>query len=317
MISISQAYAIRITSATAVLLACLCSAASAAIIVLEVDLPLDKVAAGREGMKAGDHHRARIFYDESSINPRTHIIPVIHMQHMMMGNWVPALIGDPTMPMRDAWLDLGSKPYRYHYKAPALIGEPLVVEFNARTRRMTISKQGDNSLIISAPYSIDPKPVQGISLRVVTSPTMTMLNMKVTLEEVAAGQRSKVGDIDRVRLIYDANAMDAGTKRVKLANMQHFIGGKWLPAAADPVMMPTDDSWLDTSALPYRLHFKAYVVHGQPIIIDADENTRTLAIHPQNDPASILESGHYEIDPTPSTGPEAMAAGSAVAARML
>jgi hypothetical protein len=82
-------------------------------------------------------------------------------------------------------------------------------------------------------------------------------------------------------------------------------------------MMPTDDSWLDTSALPYRLHFKAYVVHGQPIIIDADENTRTLAIHPQNDPASILESGHYEIDPTPSTGPEAMAAGSAVAARML
>jgi hypothetical protein len=238
------------------------------------------------------------------------------MEHMM-GTWVPTVVGDPTMPMRDAWLDLGSKPYRYHYKAPAVIGEPVVVEFNERTRRMTISRQSDHSLIISAPYSVDPTPVQGVSLRVVTAPAMTMLNMQVTLEQVAPGQRSKVGDIDRVRLIFDANAMDPKTKRVKLANLQHFIGGKWFPAAADPVMMPTNDSWLDTSTLPYRLHFKAYVVHGQPIIIDADENTRSLAIHPQNDPAAILQSGPYEIDPTPNTGPEAMAAGSAAAAPML
>jgi hypothetical protein len=316
MTIIPQAHAIRTTIAAAALVATLCSAANAAIVVLEVDLPLDKVASGREGMKVGDHHRARIFYDESSINPKTHIVPVIHMEHMM-GTWVPTVVGDPTMPMRDAWLDLGSKPYRYHYKAPAVIGEPVVVEFNERTGRMTISKQSDNSLIISAPYSIDPNPVQGISLRVVTALAMTMLNMQVTLEQVAPGERSKVGDIDRVRLVYDANAMDPKTKRVKLANMQHFIGGKWLPAAADPVMMPTNDSWLDTSTLPYRLHFKARVVHGQPIIIDADENTWTLTIHPQNDPAAILESGHYEIDPTPGTGPEAMAAGSAAAAPML
>jgi hypothetical protein len=108
--------------------------------------------------------------------------------------------------------------------------------------------------------------------------------------------------------------MDPNTKRVKLANMQHFISGKWFPAEVDPVMMPTGDSWLDTSALPYRLHFKAYVVHGQPIIIDADEHTRILSIHPQQDPASNLEFGHYEIDPTPITGVEAEAAGSAVAA---
>jgi hypothetical protein len=316
MTIISPAHAIRATMAAAALIATLCSAATAAIVVLEVDLPLDMVAAGREGMKVGDHHRARIFYDESSINPKTHIVPVIHMEHMM-GTWVPTVVGDPTMPMRDAWLDLGSKPYRYHYKAPAVIGEPVVVEFNEHTRRMTISRQSDHSLIISAPYRIDPNPVQGVSLRVVTAPAMTMLNMHVTLQQVAPGQRSKVGDIDRVRLVYDANAMDPKTQRVKLANMQHFIGGKWFPAAADPAMMPTSDSWLDTSAFPYRLHFKAYVVHGQPIIIDADENTRTLAIHPQSDPESILESGPYEIDPTPSTGPEAMAAGLAAAAPML
>jgi hypothetical protein len=313
---ISRAHTIRTTIAALTLAAALCAAANAAIVVLEVDLPLDRVAAGREGMKVGDHHRARIFYDESSVNRKTHIVPVIHMEHMM-GTWVPTVVGDPTMPMRDAWLDLGSKPYRYHYKAPAVIGEPVLVEFNERTRRMTIYRQSDNSLIISAPYSIDPNPVQGVSLRVVTAPTMTMLNMQVTLEQVAPGQSGKVGDIDRVRLIFDANAMDPRTKRVKLANMQHFIGGKWFPAAADPVMMPTNDSWLDTSTVPYRLHFKAYVVHGQPIIIDADENTLTLAIHPQNDPTSILESGRYQIDPTPNTGPEAMAAGSAAAAPML
>jgi hypothetical protein len=297
-------------------LAALGSSANAAIVVLEVDMPLDKVAAGRPEMKIGDHHRARIFYDESSINPKTHIVPVIHMEHLM-DTWVPVLVGDPTMPMRDAWLDLSSKPYRYHYKAPAVIGEPVIVEFNERTRRLTITKQSDNSIIISAPYSIDPKPVPGISLMVMTAPAMTMLTMKVMLEDVAPGQRSKVGDIDQVRLIYDANAMNPNTKRVKLANLQHYIGGKWFPAAADPVMMPTGDSWLDTSTLPYRLHFKAYVVHGQPIIIDADENTRTLTIHPQADPASILEAGHYDIDPMPITGPEATAAGLSAAAPML
>jgi hypothetical protein len=290
-----------------------CTPAFAAIVVLELDLPLDKVAPDRQGMKPGDHHRARIFYDDTSVNPKTHIVPVIHMQHLM-GTWVPALVGDPTMPMGDAWLDLGSKPYRYHYRAPAVIGEPVVVEFNDRTRRFTIFKQSDNSLIISAPYVIDPVPVRGISLMVVTAPAMTMLNMTVALDSVAPGQRSKVGDVDQVRLVFDANAMDPKTKRVKLTNMQHFIGGKWLPAAVDPVMMPTDDAWLDTSALPYRLHFKAHVVHGQPIIIDADEHTMNLAIHPQQDPTSNLQSGHYEIDPTPITGPEAVAAGSAAPA---
>lgn len=313
--TVAQPFALGKIIAGFALLA-LCFAANAAIIVLEVDLPLDKVAAGREGMKVGDHHQARIFYDESSVNPKTQRVPVIHMEHMM-GTWVPTLLGDPTMPMRDAWLDLGSKPYRYHYKAPAVIGEPVMVEFNAQTRRMTISKQSDGSLIISAPYRINPVPVPGVSLRVVTDPAMTMLNMTVTLAQAAAGQPGKVGDVDKLRLVYDANALDPATKRVKLANMQHYMGGKWFPPAADPVMMPTSDSWLDTSALPYRLHFKAYVVHGQPIIIDVDENSRTLSIHPQSDPTAILESGHYEIDPTPTTGAEATAAGSAAAAPML
>jgi uncharacterized protein GlcG (DUF336 family) len=142
------------------------------------------------------------------------------------------------------------------------------------------------------------------------APAMTMLNMRVTLQEVAPGQHSKVGDVDQVRLVYDANDIDPKTKRVKLINMQHFINGKWSPAPVDPVFMPTDDAWLDTGSLPYRLHFKASVVHGEPIIIDANETTLTLAIHPQQDRAANLQSGHYDIDPTPITGPEAVAAGS-------
>jgi hypothetical protein len=131
------------------------------------------------------------------------------------------------------------------------------------------------------------------------APAVTMLNMEVTLDEAAPGQPGKVGDVDRLRIVYDANAVDFKTKRVKLLNLQHFIGGRYIPPAPDPALMPIDDAWLDVGAIPYRLHFKASVVHGQPIIIEFDENTRRLTIHPQNDPTATLESGLYRIDPEP------------------
>jgi hypothetical protein len=126
-----------------------------------------------------------------------------------------------------------------------------------------------------------------------------MLNMTVTLDEAAPGQPGKVGDVDRLRIVYDANALDPKTKRVKLLNLQHFTGGRYIPPAPDPAVMPMDDAWLDTGSIPYRLHYKASVVHGQPIIIEFDENTRRLTIHPQNNPTATLESGLYRIDPEP------------------
>jgi hypothetical protein len=129
------------------------------------------------------------------------------------------------------------------------------------------------------------------------APAVTMLNMVVTLDEAAPGQPGKVGDVDRLRIVYDANAVDSKTKRVKLLNLQHFTGGRYIPPAPDPAVMPTDDAWLDVGAIPYRLHYKASVVHGQPIIIEFDESTRRLTIRPQNDPTAILESGLYRIDP--------------------
>jgi hypothetical protein len=144
---------------------------------------------------------------------------------------------------------------------------------------------------------------------------ITMVNMTVTLDIVAAGEPGKIGDIDHLRLVFDADAVDPKTKRVKLLNVQHFTGGRYAPPAPDAHVMPTDDSWLDTGTTPYRLHYRAAVVHGRAIIIEFDENTRRLTIRPQNDPAAILESGRYDIDPTPITGPEAIAAGSAQPAK--
>jgi hypothetical protein len=143
--------------------------AHAAIIALEIDMPLDKVAADRPGPPLGEHHRARIFYDDTRINAKTRRVPVIHMQHMMMGSWVPARIGDVTMPMGDAWLDLSRKPYRYHYRGSMVLGEPITVHFSATSRRMTISKQSNGALLIGAPYLIEETPVAGLQLMVVAA----------------------------------------------------------------------------------------------------------------------------------------------------
>jgi len=128
--------------------------------------------------------------------------------------------------------------------------------------------------------------------------------MIVTLDRVAAdsdGTRDKkVGDVDRIRLTYDANAVNPATRRVPLVNFQHLMNGKYMPPRPDPRLMPVDDSWLDISRLPYRLHFRAAVNHGEPIVIDVDEETQRLTIHRQGDSASVLISGPYIIEPAPT-----------------
>lgn len=139
-------------------------------------------------------------------------------------------------------------------------------------------------------------------------PAYVMLNMYVTLDQVAAGEASRLGDVDRLRVVYDANAIDPITKRVPLINLQHFIGGAYTPSHPDPVMMPMTDAWLDLSVVPHRLHYRAEVTHGKPIVIQIDEKTQRLSIHPQAHPEQTLISGVYGFDPTPIVGPEARAA---------
>ena len=81
------------------------------------------------------------------------------------------------------------------------------------------------------------------------------------------------------------------THAVHLAwRMQRFTGVNGLRCAAD--------SWLDLEHTPYRLHFKASLVHGEPIVIEVSENTRRLTIYRQGDPAAVLLAGAYWIDPS-------------------
>jgi hypothetical protein len=286
----------------------------AAVVALDIDLPLDQIAPGRP-FKLGDHHRARIFYDDSTIDQGTHTARVLHMQHWIRSaGWVPARLDAVAMPMTDAWLDLSQQPYRYHYQSAVIEnGEPVLIDFDERARRLTIRLQSDHSVIISAPYSIDPSPVAGVDTRTLSlRPAAYILyEVDVAIDRVAAGEQAQVGQHDKVRIVYDYSELDMKTGRVALKNLQHFINGKWQPAHPDPLFMPMGDAWLDVSAQPYAVHYRAKVTHGKPIILELDEHTRRLSIRSQSDPNLILLSGIYHIEPRPMTGPEATAAATA------
>ncbi len=288
--------------------------AVARVVALDIDLPLDQVAPGKP-FKVGDHHRARIFYDDAAIDPKTHVVRVMHMQHLLgPGHWEPKRLDAVAMPMSDAWLDLSRVPYRYHYSAAVIQGgEAILVDFDDQTRRLTIRLQSDQSVIISAPYSVDARPVKEVDTAAILQrpPAYVMHDMDVTIDQVAPGERTRVGDHDKIRVVYDDSAIDPKTRRVKLLNMQHFIGGRYQPAHPDPVFMPMGDAWLDLSVAPYAMHFRAQVVHGKPILIEVNEQTRRLSIRSQDDPGQILLSGLYRIDPRPITGPDAEAAATA------
>jgi hypothetical protein len=287
-----------------------CSSAHAKIVVLTIDLPLDQAAAAQPA-KVGEHHSARIFYDDASVDPRTHVVRVLQMQHLDGSQWKPQTLDPDGMPMIDAWLDLKTKPYRYHYRAAQTMrGTPVIVEFDEVSRRFSIVLQKDLSVLISAPYAINDVPASGIDATSIlrAPPAYIGLNLYVTLDQVAAGEGGQVGNVDRLRVIYDANAIDPITRRVNIINLQHFIGSSFNPLHPDARVMPTNDAWLDLSSTPYRLHYRAQVTHGKPIQIEIDENTRRLTIRGQQPHDSVLMSGTYGFDPTPVTGPEAMSA---------
>ncbi len=137
-----------------------------------------------------------------------------------------------------------------------------------------------------------------------------ILAVDVLIDQAAPNAPSHAGQHDRLHLVYDDATVDPATHRVKLLNLQHFIRGAFEPPHPDPVMMPTDDAWLDLSFSPYRLHFRANVVHGMPITIIADENTGRLTILSRQAPHAVIESGFYKIDPIAIRGKEAIAAGT-------
>ncbi len=131
------------------------------------------------------------------------------------------------------------------------------------------------------------------------------LRMTVTLDQVSTGHAElahrRVGQIDQLRIVYDTDAIDPSTHRVKLVNFQHLIDGHYLPAEPDPMVMPVADAWLDLAKRPYRLHLHAETTREEPIVIEADEFTRRLTIRSLDSSAEVLLAGHYRIDPTPSS----------------
>jgi hypothetical protein len=284
--------------------------AEAKIVVLNIDLPLDQVALG-ESAHVGDHSKARVFYDDATVNPTTHIVRVLQMQQLDGDHWRPQTLDPIAMPMFDAWLDLGAKPYRYHYRAAVTVqGVPVIVEFDEKSRRFTVLLQKDLSVVMSAPCHIDPAAAVNVDAASILGPppAYVILNMYVTLDQIAAGESSQIGDVDRMRVVYDANAIDPVSRRVKVINLQHFIGGAFNPPHPDATVMPMSDAWLDLRSVPYRLHYRAAVTHGKPVLIEVDEITRRLSIRSQQLPDQVLISGTYGFDPTPVTGPEAIAA---------
>jgi hypothetical protein len=129
------------------------------------------------------------------------------------------------------------------------------------------------------------------------------LTMYVRLDHVAANPdgpgHGRVGDIDRIRLTYDVGAVNPVSKRVPLSSFQHVPPGQRLPQPPDAAPVPVDDSWLDLSQAPFRLHLKASVVHGEAIVIEVDETSRRLTIHRPGEVAAAVISGPYWIDSTP------------------
>lgn len=287
--------------------------AEAEIVALDIDLPLDRIGVGQP-FKIGDHHRARIFYDDTQVSPVTHRMRVLHMQHLVSNEWVPAHPDLEAMPMSDAWLDIGQRPYRYHYSSALTDkdGSGTLVDFDAVEQRMLIRRLADGALIVSAPCIIEMRPVTGLDIAAVLrpAPAYAMHEVRVLIDQVGEPGATRIGDVDRVRVVYDQNAIDPETQRVKLTNFQHFIRGRFLPEHPDVTMMPMSDAWMDLSTQPYRMHFHAAVTHGIPVVIDVSEDTGRLTIRAQGRPpdAPALQSGSYMIDPRPITGHEAKSA---------
>jgi hypothetical protein len=298
----------------AALTACVLSPlAGARIIAIDIDLPIDQVAAEQPGIKIGDHHRARVFYDTAKVDRKTGRVKPLHMQHMMGGQWVPLRLDALQMPMDDSWLEIHGKDLSYHYHSAVVEGgQPVVIDFDGPSHRMSIRRQSDNLVLVSAPMLIDPQPVTDANAFTLTAapPVYVMHNVSMVLDQVAPSQAKnfKVGGIDRLRVVYDASLIDPKSRRVHLLNMQHFIGGHYNPERADPVVMPMNDAWLELRGRPYRLHYHAAVTHGAPVIIHADEHTQRLSVVSQDESKEVMISGKYTVDPAPLSGPDAVLA---------
>jgi hypothetical protein len=131
----------------------------------EVEIRLDRVA-GSEASKVGDVDHVRIVYDRNRVDSKTHRVRLINFQHLVGGVYRPPHPDPLFMPMGDAWLDLSKEPYRLHFHAAVTHGMPIIIDCDARTRRLTIHPQSDpQAILLSGRYRIDPTPITGAAAR--------------------------------------------------------------------------------------------------------------------------------------------------------
>jgi len=131
------------------------------IVALDVDIVIDQLSAEERGLAIGQHHTARVFYDESRIDPATHRVALLHEQHTPM--LIPKHLNPGQMPMSNAWLDFSGKAIRYHFAAAPTVGFPFpyFILFDEQAMRMTIRKQSDGTLLLAGPYAVNPTPITG------------------------------------------------------------------------------------------------------------------------------------------------------------
>jgi hypothetical protein len=133
-------------------------------------------------------------------------------------------------------------------------------------------------------------PMAPVYARIVT------LSLTVTVDQVAEENAAqyKPGAVDHLRITYDTRSIARSTHRGAILSLSHFMGDRWMS------IEPADASNLDLSSEPYALNFVAAAVHGRPIVVVFEAQTRRMAILARPD-FHVLIAGEYSIDPKPLT----------------
>jgi hypothetical protein len=118
----------------------------------------------------------------------------------------------------------------------------------------------------------------------------------ITLDQVAADAPPifGVGGKDVARIVYDPRRVDPATGDVRIAGLQHFIGGAWSSPDAQPA---SDQSVFNVTTR--TLDFQRAETHGTPIVIMFTPQ-RYGGIVSQLDLHTII-GGPYEFDPAGPT----------------
>ena len=151
--------------------------AKAEIVARVITIHIDQTGKGFE-KNMGLSHEARIFYDDSQIDPVSHRVKILHEQHTPM--LIPAHPDPVVMPVSNAWLDLGATPYRYHLAAsPGLqclangktMFDAYTIVFDENTHRMTIRSQATGELELSGQYVVGDAVQSGPKIQAVINDT--------------------------------------------------------------------------------------------------------------------------------------------------